>query len=156
MSICVTGTPGVGKTFLAKKLAKKLRLKYIDVNKVVKDYKLSIGYDKKRKSMIVDAEKLSKLLVKIIKKNKKVIIDGHLSHYLPRTYVDLCIVVKCDLKTLKTRLKKRGYSKEKIRENLDAEIFEICLQEAKENSHDIIVIDGGKSFNLNKIIKKIK
>ncbi len=154
--ICVTGTPGAGKTFLAKKLAKKLGLKYVEINKVIEEHRLSDGYDKKRKSNIVDIKKLNKTLEKIIKNDKSIIIDGHLSHYLPRKYVDLCIVVKCNLKILKNRLNKRGYSKEKIRENLDSEIFDICLNEAIENKHKILVVDSSKKINLGDIIKKVR
>jgi broad-specificity NMP kinase len=45
------------------------------------------------------------------------------------------------LKKLKKRLEKRNYSKSKIRENLDAEIFDVCLVEAKEKGHKIKVIE---------------
>ena len=44
------------------------------------------------------------------------------------------------LKTLKKRLEKRGYSKEKVRENLDAEIFDTCRIEALEAGHNVEVI----------------
>ena len=150
--IIVTGSVASGKTTLAEKLAKKLNFEYLDVNKIIN--KIYEGYDKKRKSKIVDVKKLNKNLIKEIndfkslnkktnikKNNKKIvkglIIDSHLSHYLPKRYVDLCIVTKCDLKKLEKRLRKRGYSKEKIRENLDAEIFDVCLNEAKELGHNV-------------------
>ena len=162
--IVVTGTPGTGKTVLAKVLSNKLNFHYIDVNKTIKKYNISEGYDKKRKTKIVDIKKLNKTLIeeigkikKSIKINKKngIVIDSHLSHYLPKKYVDLCIVTKCNLKELQKRLKKRKYSKEKIRENLDSEIFDICLNEAKENKHRILIIDTTKSINIDKISKKI-
>ena len=167
--IVVTGTPGTGKTILAKKLCNKLNFHYIDVNKIIKKYNISEGYDRKRKTKIVDIKKLNKTLIKEIDnikktiknkinkklKNKKtkygIIIDSHLSHYLPKRYVDLCIVTKCDLKELKKRLKKRKYSKSKIRENLDVEIFDICLNEAKENRHKVFIIDITKGINIENI-----
>jgi len=43
----------------------------------------------------------------------------------------------------KTRLK---YSKEKVRENLDSEIFDVCLVEAKENGHKIKIVDSSKGL----------
>lgn len=128
----VTGSVGTGKTFIAKKLAKDKNLGYLSINSVIDKYKLSKGYDKKRKCKIVDVNKLVKVLVKIIKESKKnLIIDGHLSHYIPGKYVKECIVTKCDIKELKKRLEKRKYSKDKIRENLDVEILDIILEEAK-------------------------
>lgn len=140
MIIIVTGTPGTGKTTLAKKIAKEKRYTYLDVNKVIDEKKLSSGFDKRMDCKIIDTKKLNKELIKIIKDNKKLVIDSHLSHYLPSKYVDLCIVTKCSLKTLEKRLKKRRYSKSKIRENLDAEIFDTCRIEAEENKHKVKVV----------------
>lgn len=200
-TIIVSGTPGTGKTALSKKLAKKLNYHYLDVNRLILKHKLSEGYDKKRKTKIVDVKKLNSALIKEINtykksiqssiktapiskktnkqspitkfnknksiKNKKVInnklkriikgiiIDSHLSHYLPRRYADLCIVTKCDLKTLKKRLKKKKYPESKIRENMDAEIFDICLTEAKENKHNVLVIDTTKGINIDAVSRKI-
>ena len=71
---------------------------------------------------------------------KGIVIDSHLSHHLPKKLVSQCIVMRCSLKTLVRRLQKKGYSKRKIRENLEAEIFEVCLQEARERGHAIKVI----------------
>ncbi len=142
--IAVTGTPGTGKTTIAKKLAKKYNAEYVDVNKVIRTKRLQESYDKKRKSYMVDVNKLNKVLVKIIeyaKKHKKsLIIDSHLSHYLPLTYVDCCYVTKTSLKKLKKRLQKRGYSRQKVAENMQCEIFDICCIEAQEAGHKVKVI----------------
>jgi adenylate kinase len=145
-AIIITGSVATGKTTLAKKLAKEKNLIYIDVTKLIKENKLSEGFDKKRDCEIIDIEKLNKVLIDKIKSSKKqLIIDSHLSHYLPKKYVEKCIVCKCNLKELKKRLKKRKYSKEKIEENLQAEIFDVCLNEAKEKGHKIIIIETNKS-----------
>ena len=159
-TIIVGGTPGTGKTTLAKRLAKKLNFHYLDVNKIIEKYNISEGYDKKRDTKIIDTKKLNLALTKEIRNFKQskegIIIDSHLSHYLPKKYVDLCIVTKCNLKELENRLKKKKYSKSKIRENLDAEIFDVCLNEAKENGHKVIVIDTTKDLNIENISQKIK
>ena len=196
--LCVTGTPGTGKTKIAKKLAKRLDFYYIDVNKLISKNKLSEGYDKKRKTKIVDINKLNKVVIDIIKQIKKVnesapmsrarstrtltklnikkitlnkkfnknqiknirkyngiIIDSHLSHYLPKKYVDLCIITKCDVKELYRRLKRKKFHKSKIQENLQSEIFDICLNEARERKHKVIVISTTKAFNIDSIISKL-
>ena len=158
--VAVSGVPGTGKTTLSKKLSKKLNFYYIDVNKLIYKYKLSEGYDKKRKTRIVNVNKLNKLLIdeiKILKKNKikGVIIDSHLSHYLPRKYVDFCIVTKCDINELNKRLKRKKFHKNKIIENLQTEIFDMCLNEALERKHKVLIIDTTKGFNISSVAKKL-
>lgn len=143
--IIVTGTPGTGKTTYSKKLSKEKKYAYFDVTELIKKNKLYDSYDRSKKAYDVDVKKLNKFLIKLIKeekenKTKGIIIDSHLSHYLPPEHVDSCIVMKCELKKLKRRLEKRGYSKSKVRENLDCEIFDVCLQEAKEEGHKIKII----------------
>ena len=159
-TIIVGGTPCTGKTTLAKRLAKKLNFHYLDVNEIIEKYNISEGYDKKRDTKIIDTKKLNLALIKEIRNFKQskegIIIDSHLSHHLPKKYVDLCIVTKCNLKEMENRLKKKKYSKSKIRENLDAEIFDVCLNEAKENRHKVIVIDTTKGLNIENISRKIK
>ena len=115
----VTGTPGTGKTTIAKKIAKKTKAVYIDVNAIIKKHKLSDNYDSKRKAKIVDTKKLNTVLINIIKTAKTpLIIDSHLSHYVPSKYVTCCIVTKTSLNKLRDRLKKRQYINAKIEENM--------------------------------------
>lgn len=156
--IAVTGSVGSGKTTLSRKIAKNFNWNYIDITKTIKENKLSSSYDKKRKCAVVDIKKLNNFLISkiIIPSNKNIIIDSHLSHYLPKEHVDLCIVTKCDIKTLEARLKKRDYNNKKIRENLDCEIFDILLNEAKENKHNTLVVDTSKGMNAFKVFNAIK
>ena len=148
--IIVTGTPGTGKTTISKFICKKFNYKYIDVNRLIKKHNLRDGYDKKRRCYIIDEKKLCRILIKEINNQKNsatkqnfcgIVIDSHLSHYLPKEYVELCIVVKCNLKTLEQRLKKRRYNKGKIRDNIDCEIFDICYHEAVEIGHKVLIVD---------------
>lgn len=146
MIIAISGTPATGKTKVAKELSKKYKLKYIDLSSIKKN-KLYESYDKSLKTYIIDIEKVKKFLIKLIKENKNLIIDSHLSHLLNKKYIDLCIITKCDIKVLKKRLVKRKYPEKKARENLDAEILDTCLVEAKEKKHNIKVIDTTKDLN---------
>lgn len=170
MIITVSGTPGVGKTYIAKKLATATneRLEYFDLNKYIKDNKLYDLYDKTADTYDVDIKILKKVieptfkgeyskdaaldkkigktitmseLTKIISKKKidGVIIDSHLSHYLKSDY---CIIVRTDIKTLNKRLKARKYSKKKVLENVESEIFEVCLDEARKLKRNIIIVEN--------------
>ncbi|MBI5393159.1 AAA family ATPase [Candidatus Woesearchaeota archaeon] len=156
--IIITGTPCTGKSTLAKELSKYLPAKLLDVNQVINKHKMKESYDKLRDTYIIDTKKLNKVLIGYITQEKKakthyLIIESHLSHYLPSKYVSLCIITACDLKILQSRLKKRNYNQAKVRENLDAEIFEIIHHEAKQSHRKISRIDTTKGITLNSLNK---
>ena len=152
-TIIISGTPGTGKSTLAKKLSKFLHAKLLDVKEIITINNLKEKYDENRDTYEVDTAKLNKILLKKINEEKKsnsiLVIESHLAHYLPTKYIDLCIITSCNLKILQTRLKKRKYSKEKVRENLDAEIFDICYTEAIQKHNKVIKIDTSKGIDLN-------
>ena len=152
--IAVTGSVASGKTTVAKALAKKLKFEYVDVNKLISKNKLKECYDKKKKCHVVDVKKLVKVLVNYIKKSKKnLVIDSHFSHYLPKEYVDYCVVTKCGLLDLKSRLTKRKYSDEKIKENLDVEVFDSLFMDASERGHNVVGVDTSKLINISEMIE---
>src|SRR5689334_20404540 len=104
-TIVVTGTPGTGKTFISKKLAKQKGYLYSDVKKLIENFKLAISYDRKRESYVIDTDALNKVLIQIINACKKekvkgIVFDSHLAHYLPKKYVDVCIVTRTAPKKL--------------------------------------------------------
>ncbi len=154
--IIITGTPGTGKSTLAKFLAKKLGWERLDLHKYYSN--LSTRYNPHKKCWEIDFNKLKKLVTKKLKESKKnLILDSHISHQLPKKMVNLCIVLtSSNLKILEKRLKQRKYSPQKIRENLDSEIFQVCLNEAKENGSKLKVIDIAKENSLLKQWIKVK
>ncbi len=144
-AIIVSGTPGTGKSSLARELSLLLHIRHLDGTLFVKSEGLG-EFDKATDSLLVSPKRLNKALILAIMQAKKpLVIDSHLAHYLPKKYVKLCVVTKCSLTELQKRLKKRGYSQAKIRENLDAEIFDVCLTEAREKGHEILVVDTTKT-----------
>ncbi|MBT3865597.1 AAA family ATPase [Candidatus Woesearchaeota archaeon] len=153
--IAVTGSAGTGKSTYAKKLAKAKGYLYFDVGNFIKKYKIYDSYDKKFKTYLVDVDVLVKVLSETVKGISKegwkgIVLDGHLSHYLSSKLVDYVVVVRCDIKTLRKRLERRKYSKKKIEENVEAEIMETCLIEAKELKHKVKIVEG-KGLNKLKI-----
>lgn len=154
--IIVTGTPGTGKSLLAKKLSLSIGYTYFNVASFIKKAGLSESYDRKRQTWVVDTRKLTSRLLSELKGNY--VVDSHLSHYLPSSKVRLCIVARTDLKTLKRRLQRRGYPPHKVRENLDAEIFNVCGQEAREQGHRVLEFDttaAGKQ-DYERLFRRIK
>ena len=154
--ICITGSPGVGKSTLAKFLTKRLGFDRLDLHHYYK--RISTGYNRSKQSYDINYSKFEMLVKEKLKESKKgLVIDSHISHLLPKKLVSLCIVLtNSNLKTLEKRLKARKYSKKKIRGNLDAEIFQVCLMEANEKGHKVLVFDTTKGMDEKKILKDVK
>src|SRR3989344_6205911 len=151
--VVITGTPGVGKSTLAIKLAKKLKWTRSDLHHHYQQ--ISSEYDRSGKCYIIDIAKLKKLVVEK-SREENLIIDSHVAHLLPKEMIDVCIVITCsNLKILQKRLEKRGYNKKKVRENMDAEIFQICLNEAKEQGQKVVEVESS-AIDLDKLARKLK
>ena len=153
--IAITGSPCVGKSTMAMILTKKLGFDRLDLHHYYK--RISTGYNQSKQSYDVNYQKFEKLVREKLKEAEKgLVIDSHISHLLPNKLVDLCIVLICsDLKKLEKRLKMRKYTQKKIRENLDAEIFQICLVETKEKKHKYLWYDTDKKMNKNRIVSEV-
>jgi len=151
--IVISGTPGTGKTTLAIWLSKKLDIPRLDLHDYYKQ--ISIRYDRSGKCYDIDMKKFEKLIEAKLKESD-LIVDTHIAHLLPKKLISLCVVTTCsNLKKLETRLEERKYPKKKVRENLDSEIFQVCLNEAKEVGHKTIVIDTSKKFSKEKLVENI-
>ncbi len=133
--IIVTGTPGVGKTAVSEKLATRLGATHVDVADLVKRQKITSGYDEKRQTLIADDEKLAKRVQQIIAKtHKTVIVEGHYAtDTVHKIQVTRVFVLRCHPKQLRQRMEERGFQGAKLRENLAAEILDVCLADAVAN-----------------------
>ncbi len=77
------------------------------------------------------------------RENEVIILESHLAHYI----ADIMIILRVYPPELKMRLKTRGYSEEKIRENIEAEALDVILVEAFEWCKKVFEIDTtGKSI----------
>src|SRR5512135_1972731 len=77
--ILVTGTPCVGKTTVAKELARRLDAYYVNLTELAKKHNLTVGEDQKRHTTIIDEDKMRAKLAELIVTEDKpdLIIDGH-------------------------------------------------------------------------------
>jgi len=130
--ILVTGTPGVGKTAVSVALASKLNATHIDLTKLVEQERLISGVDKARGTLIADTDRVSKRVQEIVRDCKRdVIIDGHYAvNVVPARNVHRVFVLRRDPDELQRWMKDHGFKERKLRENLAAEILDVCLWEA--------------------------
>ncbi|GMG35198.1 unnamed protein product [Ambrosiozyma monospora] len=139
-NIIITGTPGCGKTSHASQLAQQCpELTHINVSEFAKANNCIEGVDESRDTSIVDEDKLLDALEPLADKGG-LIIDWHCCEIFPERWIDLVIVLTCDNTVLYDRLEKRGYKQSKISENVECEIMQVLLTEAKENYDENIVI----------------
>ncbi|EJT76252.1 hypothetical protein GGTG_06174 [Gaeumannomyces tritici R3-111a-1] len=139
-NIIVTGTPGVGKTTHCEVLAQRTGLKHLSVNHVVKDKQCHEGWDDEYQSWIVDEDKLLDAIEDEAKAGG-CIIDWHACDLFPKSWIDLVVVLRVDSTTLYDRLTERKYPEAKLQENLDSEIMEVLLQEARDSYDEEIVVE---------------
>ena len=134
MIIAITGTPGVGKTTVSKLLSERIGYEYVGI----KEFATERGMGTKvGDELEIDVDELAGEMGKEFR-GRNVIIDGHLSHFVP---ADVVIVLRAHPKLVAERLKKRGYSKEKLAENVEAELIDVILVEALEENENVIEID---------------
>lgn len=116
-------------------------MQYVNVHDVAKEYDCIIKYDGEMHSDVIDEECLKDALIAYAKQNKNCVIDGHIAQLLPKEHADVCIITTCDKKQLRSRMKMRGYSGIKIKENIDAMNFFVIEDELKEQGYEPVSID---------------
>lgn len=132
MKILVTGTPGVGKTTISKKLSEMCGIEHIDITDYIKSNKVYESYDERLSSLVFDEDHVIDHLNKYIEDKDSFIIDTHSPVVAIDITFDYIFHVKCDTSVLGDRLEARGYSQYKIEKNLESEIFNVIGEEIEE------------------------
>ncbi len=147
--ILLTGVPGTGKSTIGSILASRLGCEVIEVGKLARDRGLTLGWDEERESEVLDVDGVRRELhQELVKRRSKVcVVISLYPDLVPPEFVDKVVILRCDPAILAERLKKRGYNKKKIVENIEAEIVDFCWAEACRvfPAHVIFEVDVSKS-----------
>lgn len=154
-------------------------MKWQDVSKIAKENGFVEEYDERLECPILDEEKVSWSLIRLNweKTNFIVfpfytqlmdllepemdaggnIVEYHSCEFFPERWFDAVYVIQCNNTILYDRLQQRGYNQTKIKENIECEIFQEVLNEAKESYADEIVyqLSGETEANFVDGIKQI-
>ncbi len=155
MRICITGTPGVGKTTIAKKLGQALGYKVLNE----KEFSIQEGigeFDSSENELVVPLEKLESRLNKMLAKEKNIIVEGHMLCEIKGDF-DFCVILRLGHhppppssplsrrppERLAARLELRGYRDEKVQDNVFCEGINYCKKHALRNYPKRKIIEIG-------------
>ncbi|MEM3372914.1 MAG: AAA family ATPase [Candidatus Anstonellales archaeon] len=171
MRILITGCPGTGKTSISKSLIKGLKRlgkaqkaqrkakrkklsvnkkdlikpTLLEINKIADDFGLYEFFDDSLESKVVNIKSLENILNEVLEieeeKFNYIIIEGHLGVEIKIRKVDYVFVLRTNPLELEKRLEKRGYTKRKISENINAELV------------DYFTIKAEKLYGRNKVFE---
>lgn len=131
----VTGVPGTGKTTVALMLASRVGGAHIELSELAMREGLVTGFDELRETHIVDPEGMREKIFRVIEDGEgPLVFDGHFaSEVVPSEKVSLAFVLRRAPWRLEEELRSRGYCEGKVRENVEAELLDVCLVEAIES-----------------------
>ena len=130
--LIVTGTPGVGKSSASELLASRIGAKSISLGALVEKEELHVRVDRNRDTLVADMKRVRKRVEDTIANSVgDIVIEGHYAvDVVPPEDVHLVLVLRRDPQELERVLRERLYREEKVRENLAAEILDVCLYDA--------------------------
>ena len=130
MRLIITGSPGTGKTTLAKSLGEKLNLTVLNE----KDFALKngIGSFNEENELEIPIKEFEEKANAFLKETDDVLFEGHVVCEA-KLHVDKAILIRVDPEELEMRLENRGYSMEKIMDNVFCEGIDYCKKQVIKN-----------------------
>jgi adenylate kinase len=118
-------------------------MKHLNIGEIIQENKCYEGRDEALDSYILDEDKLLDVLEGLIDEATEegvgVVADFHVCEIFPERWFDLVLVLRTRTEVLFDRLTNRGYSEKKRSENMECEIMQVILDEAKEGYDAAIV-----------------
>jgi adenylate kinase len=106
------------------------------VGELIKQHKCYDGRDEELDTYILDEDKLLDLLEVAVEEAEEedvgIVADYHVCEIFPERWFDLILVLRASTDVLFDRLTARGYNDNKRSQNMDSEIMQVVLEEARD------------------------
>ncbi|SFG10291.1 adenylate kinase [Halopelagius inordinatus] len=122
--VALTGTPGTGKTTVGEIVAERTGVDVIHLNDAIREEELYTERDAERDSLVTDLDAVEEWLGEW-----DGVLESHLAHHFD---ADIAVVLRCHPEELERRLRERGESEAKARENAESEALDVVLAETVE------------------------
>lgn len=130
-NIVICGTPGTGKSKIVEELKKSLTdYRFINLSEYAIDHKYTSSYDEELETHVIDEEEVLKNLEPELEKSNNHIIEYIHGDMIHPDLIDWVFVCRTDITILHPRLERRRYNEEKIKNNIESEIFQSALDES--------------------------
>lgn len=131
-NILITGTPGTGKSTLSAEVSTTLGLRHIDLGDFAKERHLLAGHDDNLDCDYLHEDAVLDALEPIMA-DGGVVLDHHSSDWFPERWIQMAVVLRATTEALYDRLQERRYAPRKLEQNMQAEIMQVCRDEAEES-----------------------
>jgi adenylate kinase len=149
-------------------------MRFLEISRIVQDNGFTDGFDETLNCPILDEDKASQLMIiaflslificlQLLDYLEPLMSEGnnvaeyHSSEFFPERWFQSVYVVRCNTEVLFKRLEQRGYNSKKIQNNVEYEIFQVALDEAKTSYKPEIVFEvrGETEEQLEDNLKKV-
>ena len=117
-------------------MQEQLGMKHIATGEVIAQHKCYDGHDDKLDTHILDEDKLLDILEPMFQQYQQqetgIVLDFHVCEIFPERWFDLVLVLRTQTEILFDRLQARHYSEQKRDQNMQSEIMQVVLEEARE------------------------
>lgn len=159
MLLAVTGTPGTGKSTLARRLSEQ-GWDHIDLGAYARDQGLAEGEDPARPgTALVDpaavAEEMALDLQAAREDETDLVLDAHWAHEIPD--LDVVAVLRCDPGRLEDRLRARNWDEPKVHENAEAEAVGVVPARCRDRAEafELDTTDASVDESLERLLKAL-
>ncbi|TVU39455.1 hypothetical protein EJB05_12875, partial [Eragrostis curvula] len=157
-NVLMTGTPGTGKTTTCSLLAESAGLRHVNIGDLVREKNLHDGWDEDLQCHVINEDLVNLRLrphplppprdpdplvcdeLEDMMEEGGILVDYHGCDFFPERWFDLVVVLQTDNSILHDRLTSRGYMGAKLTNNIECEIFQVLLEEARESYKEEIVM----------------